>query len=743
MIVVLWLMAAVLAANGQAAALNGQATAFSGQTATMRQDGRQKMSPLVRQAMARKAARQATLTAFVRVSDDGTVLRDQGCRSLARFGSIHIVSIPLSQLPSLARERRVLRIEAGQPCTVQMDTTLTLVDALPAHTGLALPQAFTGKGVVVGIQDIGFDFTHPTFYSADMQHYRVKAFWDHLSTDTLQSQLCAGRDYRSEADILACAHSYDGVEMCHGTLTLGIAAGSGYRSPYRGLAWESDICAVANATSNNAHLIDSLSRYKYTDALDMLGFKYIFDYASSVGKPCVISFSEGSRQDLCGDNALLYEVIDSLTGPGRILVASAGNNGRDRNYIHKPVGQASAGTFASSSDQDLYFLMRADKPFDMRTVVYGTEPDTVVYRLRDRWQAVAEGDTLELADTLQLRAGEYVFQLAGYPAYDTPELTAYEVLITAPHRVGGSPRLSLEFLGTDADVEVFGHHSTFRTDALNPALSDGEVGLYTALSPGCAPRAICVGATTYRTSFVNEHGETKSVSYGGNGERAPYSAVGPTYDGRRKPDVMAPGTNVVSALSSYHLEAYPDGYMATQTVSHFPFNGRTYAWAAESGTSLSTPIVAGAVALWLQANPTLTPEQVLHILAQTSRSVTGETEPTPNIYTGYGEIDVYQGLLAAFYGDVDAIPQQLSRHQSATVAFRLHGHDLILTSEEPLDRAADLRIYAASGQLLATATVPAGTTTFSHSLAALPSGVLAVQLHSSNPAVSGSTLIRK
>jgi hypothetical protein len=57
---------------------------------------------------------------------------------------------------------------------------------------------------------------------------------------------------------------------------------------------------VANAVSNNANLIDSTLYDRFTFATDALGFKYLFDYANSVGKPCVVTFSEGSGQDFWG-----------------------------------------------------------------------------------------------------------------------------------------------------------------------------------------------------------------------------------------------------------------------------------------------------------------------------------------------------------------------------------------------------------------------------------------------------------
>ena len=89
------------------------------------------------------------------------------------------------------------------------------------------------RGVVVGVQDIGFDLTHPTFYTRDMSRYRIQALWDHLSPDTIGSPYYVGRDYRGEEALLQLGCPYDGNVQTHGTHTAGIAAGSGFDSPLR------------------------------------------------------------------------------------------------------------------------------------------------------------------------------------------------------------------------------------------------------------------------------------------------------------------------------------------------------------------------------------------------------------------------------------------------------------------------------------------------------------------------------
>jgi serine protease AprX len=103
-----------------------------------------------------------------------------------------------------------------------------------------------------------------------------------------------------------------------------------------------------------------------------------------------------------------------------------------------------------------------------------------------------------------------------------------------------------------------------------------------------------------------------------SGSRASFSSMGPTADGRIKPDVMARGVSVVSASPTNSV-----GFVGV------------------SGTSLSCPLVAGAAALVLQVNPTWTNMQVLEALRNTA-----DNASSPNNSYGWGIINAYD---AAFY----------------------------------------------------------------------------------------------
>lgn len=615
----------------------------------------EKMSPFVREAMASAlATKQLTrsqsddrlLTAFVRIDGNAAeVLRQYGCKELARVGDISIAAIPLSKLGTLSCGRQVKRIETGRRCSIQMDTTRIVVNAEKVYTGEGLPQSYTGRGVVVGVQDIGFDLTHPNFYSADMSQYRIKALWDQLSRDTIGSTLYVGRDYVGREALLKLGHPIDGETQTHGTHTAGIAAGSGAEgngavSPYRGMAYDADLVLVDNA-ADNASLIDPKDFYKFTYATDALGFKYIFDYAKRMHQPCVINFSEGSSQDFHGYDQLYYELLAKLIGPGRIIVSSAGNDGARNSYIHKNIGKERAGAFIMGNEKRFSCTAKSKQTFTFRVSVYDNVASPQIVDISTVNVCNAQ-DSL-LTDSLLVGGKKYIWRVLAYPnSYDTRE-TAYDFQISSPSKLGDSPQVSLQVMGRDADIELYRMSGYMFPHSLDPVLDAGDCR-YTIFSPSSSPDVICVGSTSYRTQFVNYLGEKKVYDSGQKGIRSSFSAMGPTLDGRIKPDVMAPGQNIISSYSTFFINNPKNVNASVKSdVRHFEYNGRTYAWNANAGTSMSAPVVTGAIALWLQADPTLTPADCLEIFAKTCSHYDTSLSYPNNLY-GYGQIDVAAGL---------------------------------------------------------------------------------------------------
>ncbi len=130
-----------------------------------------------------------------------------------------------------------------------------------------------------------------------------------------------------------------------------------------------------------------------------------------------------------------------------------------------------------------------------------------------------------------------------------------------------------------------------------------QYGAITA--PGNAPWVLTVGAYSHQ-------GTTTRI----DDVMAPYSSHGPTaFDYNAKPDVVAPGTGIVSLASkssTMYLTKAPYLLAGTISTAYKPY-------LSLSGTSMAAPIVSGTVALMLQANPKLTPNLVKAIIEYTAQ----------------------------------------------------------------------------------------------------------------------------
>jgi len=133
----------------------------------------------------------------------------------------------------------------------------------------------------------------------------------------------------------------------------------------------------------------------------------------------------------------------------------------------------------------------------------------------------------------------------------------------------------------------------------------GSNGFGTITAPGNDPFVITVGAT--------KNNGTSALSAQ---TKASYSSKGPTtYDHVVKPDIMAPGHGIVSlAAPAATLEVQHPSDLIYGTDGNFDYFKL-------SGTSMATPAVAGAVALMLQEQNTLTPDQVKARLMKTAHKM--------------------------------------------------------------------------------------------------------------------------
>jgi serine protease AprX len=166
-------------------------------------------------------------------------------------------------------------------------------------------------------------------------------------------------------------------------------------------------------------------------------------------------------------------------------------------------------------------------------------------------------------------------------------------------------------------------------------------------APGNAPWVLTVGASS--------HMGTADRS---DDAMAAFSSRGPTpIDYAAKPDVVAPGVGIESLSDpTSALYATKTAFLLSGTAltSYLPY-------LSLSGTSMAAPVVSGTVALMLQANPTLTPNQVKAILQYTAQVYPSYDPLTEGagFLNAKGAVELSQALATSSFG-LQATPAEWS-----------------------------------------------------------------------------------
>ncbi len=585
-----------------------------------------------------KAAPADTIRAFVSITGPEAIekIQQTGAVVLSQIGESSLtVDLPTSALATLADIEEVSRVQAASRVRPLMDKARAAAGVDKAHAHTADNIWFQGKDVVIGIIDTGFEYGHIAFYDPDEKNYRVKRVWDQLGTSGRRPKdFDYGTEYTTEADILAA--KYDNSATIHGTHVAGIAAGGDAKSAFYGVAPEADIVLVS---------------YGSTDADVVNGVKYIFDYAESVGKPCVINISLGQHYGPHDGTSAVDRAYDELTGPGRIIVGAAGNEGLNKLHAGKTF-TASDTQFKTMIGYETETATRKQAVIDVWGSVDGElkVKAVVVDALKGRILKETEEISSTEADSRRLELTTGTSGVEGY-IYVSTEVNPVNrrpniYVETSATTVAENRRLGIVVTGREGE-EVHLWNCLY-----GDMLSGGKLGWtagdtnYTVGEIGGTSKSI-ISAGSYNSKmyFQTVTGDIYDLNQdllGGEHQISTFSSRGPTLDGRTKPEVAAPGALVVSAANKYAIADY--SFTAGMTEDA---NGTSYYYDIEAGTSMSSPFVAGTVALWLQANPELTPAQVRDIINATSTGdiYTGTT--LPNNTWGAGKLNAFDGLLKA------------------------------------------------------------------------------------------------
>lgn len=475
-------------------------------------------------------------------ADDGTI--------------IVTARVPVARIEVVRAQPFVVSMKPAQRLSSRMDATVR--EILARSTDLpAGNQVNGGKGVLVGITDIGCDFAHRDFLTPT-NRTRLLKIWDqngHGSGDghfdygrvhtatRINAALGAADPYR------ALGYGPDPSEPAHGTHVMGIAAGNGRGSGLPGVAPAADLVFVDVANSDIPWSGPEAVGKSFGDSVQLLeALAFVFETAAT--RPCVVNVSLGTNGGPHDGTTLVEQGIDRLLrqAPNRAVVIAASNSFAD--------GIHAAGTVPKTGGHALGWIVAPGDATDNELEIWYPGGSSLSVELVD-----PAGKSLGVvgpgqSGTVSSRGRPVVF--VANRLKDPNNGDNMIGVFLAPSSKAGTWTVRLRAV-TSKPVPF--HAWIERDDAGQSTFGEPLDNTHTIGSISCGHDTIVVGS-------YDAHKATKPLSW--------FSSAGPTRDGRHKPEVSAPGHNVRAAASG--------------TV-----DGTT----RMSGTSMASPAVTGTVALVL------------------------------------------------------------------------------------------------------------------------------------------------
>jgi minor extracellular serine protease Vpr len=575
------------------------------------------------------------IDAFITGPVSRQALEALGVQVRTALPGIYTAFIPADAIDRVAALADVTGIRGA----VQLEENLNV--SVP-YTGADLLRApgptFTGingAGVLIGDVDSGLSWGHDDFKDASGLS-RILNIWDQtVTTGTPPSGYSYGREWtKAQIDAASCTET---DANGHGTHVMGIAAGDGsqtggtYGVPaftYTGMAPMADIIEVKST---------------YTDTQILDGVAYVFGRATALGKNAVCNISLGGQYGPHDGTSPLESGLTALTGAGRIICNSAGNNrgtgASGYPYLHarlfSPLVGDSAKLLVSGASTNPPSGSAASVAIDG---YYGTA-DNINVTLRTpnntfigpitlgNSNAAYPGTVYTGVGRVYVENGVYTtdtgkkqiyFEISRTSSTNTPNGT-WTFYFTPVSLGGGGGRVDMwrfyTYTTTIANATTFTLKNTNENTVSEPANAEGS---------------ITVAAWETKNSWVDCGGRYVSyTSAPAIGAICDFSSQGPTADGRQKPDIAAPGMGIGAARSlnvSYVCASTPSAYL----------NDGGY-HVINQGTSMAAPHVTGACALLMQRYGAMTPAQLKTYLTANA-IVDGDTGPVWNFDFGNGKL---------------------------------------------------------------------------------------------------------
>lgn len=585
-------------------------------------------------------------------------------------------------------------------------------DKVQAGTNLDTP--FDGTGVLIGVIDQGFYPKHLAFTNAKNET-RVKMWWRRGAKPT------------SANPTTVLPNQGDGLQaQGHATHVANIAGGRNLGNDLQGIAPAADLYFISSSFDEKEMLED---------------VRAIAQYAQQKKQPFVVNMSLGAQSGPHDGTTTYDRTMDRLFKRyNGVLVAAAGNEGEDpihtyhkftadnqsKSFLVKTPDSPNRGNNTLLIGQCWETIADGQKHVTFRPFYYYNGRKTY---LTDSQISTLSGGGLGIDDDIDQNNNKHFFSF---------------VLNSATiESIGGSDaQFGVELTGQkDAEVHCWMEVEYGEFDNSAGGFLRGDSKYLSSEGGANVPSAISVAAYTLSTRFTNSEGSTYSLPGYTPGRIAKFSSPGPWLGDSTimKPTIAAPGTFILSAFNQYD-HGLDD--LQEEVTHKLVINGKTYYYGAMNGTSMATPVVTGTIALWMQANPKLTSEQIVEILKKTARHdrYTGNDTWTPTF--GYGKLDAYEGLKMALTMDNSTgINPVEYTNQPVTINMKPEAWNILFNSDENF---AHIAIYNVSGQLLNQRNLQGISRGQEEtiSLSGLPAGVYLLNVTTANATVSKKVVVK-
>lgn len=458
-----------------------------------------------------------------------------------------------------------------------------------------------GEGIIIGVADSGIDYTNSAFRNGDGTT-RILKLWDQV-TDTVFDEIQINQALES-------ANPYEMVNSRdvsgHGTHVAGIAAGNyaDNKNENLGIATKSKLIIVKMAEPSGN------SFPKTTQLMEAVDF--IVKEANAYGMPFVINISFGNTYGSHDGTSLISTYFDSVVDGNRmVMVIGSGNEGDSAGHVGGYINAERSGNISNRPEGDNNI-----KNIELQVSEYqGAFGIQLWKNYVDVWgiQIIAPSGS----STSILNRNGYIF------TYELDNTTV-KILYGTPKPYSKYQEVYISLIPRERYVKsgiwgirIFSERTVNgRYDLWLPTSSSINENtrfltpdpFVTLTVPSATTRAITVGA-------YNSNNDTI----------APFSGRGFTRENHQiKPDIVAPGVNILSASNT---------------------GGTTI----RSGTSVATPFVAGSVALMMEwgivrgNDPFLYGEKVKAYLIRGARHLAG-IENYPSELAGWGALCLRDSL---------------------------------------------------------------------------------------------------